>query len=355
MNEQQMNAAMLNVPFRSDDFHGMPYRYMGRSGLRVSSVGLGTWKIGDPETGDGSRVAREAALRIFDRAIELGVTHWDTANRYHNASGNSERIIGEWFRRHPEQRRNVVVATKIYGGMDGYSPNHSGLSRGSILDAVYASLKRLGLEYIDLLYFHGFDANVPAEESLMAIEDLVRRDLVRYFGVSNFTVDQLATYRAAQASLSGRCRVQAVQNQYNLVQGEVTEQGVLAQAVREGYAYVPWSPLARGLLTGRYLDRQQAAPGDRLYDEGAEVGEPPHEIWQQIRELAELARQWELELSQLVIAYMLAMPGMGPIIAAASTVGQLESNARAGTIKLTDNQRLRIKAILERPSTGGYK
>ncbi len=126
---------LYHVPYEMDDFNGMPYRWIGRSGLRASDVGLRTWKYGLPETGDGARVDERTAFAIFDRAIELGVTFWDTANRYNNASGNSERLIGRWLKANPDQRRNVVIATKVYGGMDGRTPNHCRLSRGNILDA----------------------------------------------------------------------------------------------------------------------------------------------------------------------------------------------------------------------------
>ena len=166
------------TPWTTDSFNGMPYRFLGNSGLRVSNVGLGTWKFGFPETGDGARVDRENGLEMLDAALESGVTFWDTANRYNNASGNSERIIGEWFQNNPDQRRNIVLATKVFGGMDGLTPNHSRLSRANILDSVFASLERLKLDYIDLLYFHAYDPVIPVEESLCAVEDLIRKDLV---------------------------------------------------------------------------------------------------------------------------------------------------------------------------------
>ena len=120
---------LYGVPYETDEYHGMPYLWIGRSGLRASMVGLGTWKLGLPETGDGARAGETESYAIFDRAMELGVTFWDTANRYNNAAGNSERLIGRWLRANPDQRRNVVIATKMAGGMDGSTPNHCRLSR----------------------------------------------------------------------------------------------------------------------------------------------------------------------------------------------------------------------------------
>jgi aryl-alcohol dehydrogenase-like predicted oxidoreductase len=189
------------------------------------------------------------------------------------------------------------------------------------------------------------------EESLSALEDLVRRDLVRHFAVSNFTVDQLSLYRAAEEKTSIRCRVLAVQNQFDILQGQIhTPSDVLAYAARTGISFVAWSPLARGLLTDRYLDLEAVGPGDRLYDEGALEGLATEETMAKLRQLAALAKEWGCELSQLAIAYMLTLPGMGPVIASASSVEQLASNAAAGKMVLTDEQILQVKAVLGQPS-----
>ena len=339
---------LYGVPFKVDDFNGMPYRWLGRSGLKVSAVGVGLWKIGFPETGDGARVGEWAAYAILDRALELGVTFWDTANRYNNASGNSERLIGRWFRANEGERRNIVLATKVCGGMDGRSPNHGGLSRGNILDSVRTCLDRLQTDRIDLLYFHRFDPSVPAEESLSAVDDLVRQDLVRYFAVSNFTVDNLDLYRRLEADFGVRCRVQAVQNRFDILHGEGDRcPGVLEYAARAGLSFVAYGPLARGLLTARYLDPTKGGPGDRLYDEGTLDRDTAGPVRDRLLRLAALAREWDLELSQLALAYLMTLPGMGPPIPSASSVEQLESNAAAGRLQLTDDQRARVRAVLE--------
>lgn len=342
----QPNPALYGVPFTTDEFNGMPYRWLGRSGLRVSNVGLGTWKMGYPETGDGARVDEKTSLAILDRAVELGVTFWDTANRYNNASGNSERIIGKWLKANPEQRRNVVIATKIFGGMDGMTPNHSRLSRGNIIDSVAACLARLQTDRIDLLYFHSWEGDTPVEESLGAIEDLVRRDWIRYFAVSGFTTDQLSLYRAVEHNLSVRCRVIAGQNRFDIVTGENESQpGVLAYCARHGISFVAFSPLARGLLSERYLDPTKARKGDRLFDEG-DLAMATGDKMEKIRKLAELARQWNMELPQLALAYMLTLPGMGPVIPSSSNTRQLEVNAKAGKIVLSNEQRHATARIL---------
>lgn len=325
----------------------MPYRTLGRSGLKVSDVGLGTWKMGYPETGDGSRIDEKNSFQIFDRAAELGVTFWDTANRYNNASGNSEKLIGSWFKSNPDQRRNIVLATKLSGAMDGITPNHCGLSRTNIMEAVYASLERLQSDHIDLLYFHSFDPSTPADESLLAVEDLVKQDLVRYFSVSNFTAEQLRSYQSVGEKLSARARILALQNQFDILNGEGEGyKGAMTQAESSGISYIAWSPMARGLLTDKYLDPKAAGPGDRLFDEGL-IEEKTHEkTLQKLHGLSTIARGLNIELSQLVIAYMLSIPGMGPVIPSSSNVKQLESNAAAAKVVLNEQQKKKIAGIL---------
>lgn len=335
------NPDLYGVPYTTDSFNGMPYRRLGRSGLRASEIGLGTWKFGYPETGDGARVDRKTAFQIMDRAVELGVTFWDTANRYNAGSGNSERVIGEWLQANPDQRRNIVLATKVYGGMDGTTPNHSRLSRANILDSVYACRQRLRVDTIDLLIFHAYDPYTPVEESLAAVEDLISRDMVRYLGVSNFTVDQLKIYRAAETV---RTRILTVQNRYNLLDGE-GHPGVLDYAAEQQISYVAWGPLARGLLTDRYLDLSKVGAGDRLYDEGILEQYTSEEKNRKLKALAGLAQSWAITLSQLTLRYMLQTPGMGPVIPSSSTVAQLEANA--ALVQLDPAQIQQIEDVLE--------
>jgi aryl-alcohol dehydrogenase-like predicted oxidoreductase len=170
--------------------------------------------------------------------------------------------------------------------------------------------------------------------------------LVRYFAVSNFTVDQLRLYQAAEQSLSVRCRVTAVQNQYDILNTELYQPGVLEFCRQSGISFVAFSPLARGLLTSRYLNKSRVGPGDRLFDEGTLDKDLSPEIYRRLTLLADMAGELNLEVNQLALAYMLTLPGMGPVIPASSTVQQLESNAAAGKFVLTAQQKERINTII---------
>ena len=232
--------------------------------------------------------------------------------------------------------------------MDGITPNHCGLSRINIMESVYASLERLESDHIDLLYFHSYDPLTPREESLLAIEDLIKQDLIRYFSVSNFTTEQLKSYQSLENRLSPRSRILAVQNRFDILNGEEEDfKGTLKYAQDMGISFIAWSPMARGLLTDKYLDPNAGKPGDRLFDEGGIKEKITKETLQKLQNLSEIARELNVELSQLVIAYMLTIPGMGPVIPSSSNLKQLESNAAAAQIILSNEHRQRVLSAIQ--------
>lgn len=343
MSALQPDTNLYNVTYQAHEYQGMPYRYLGGSGLQGSAVGLGTWKFGIPETGDGARVGVDDAMSILNRACDLGVMFWDTANRYNAASGNSERVIGRWLGENPGRRRDVVLATKTHGGMDGWTPNHSGLSRLQIIESVKASLERLQTDWLDVLWFHRFDENVPMAESLEAVEDLVRQGMVRYLAVSNFSASQLHECLNASDKISRRVRPIAVQNRFDPLNGEA-QPGVRDLCIREGLSFVPYSPLAQGLLTDRYVDFAKVGPGDRLFDEG-NVDSVTDVQRSAIIRLNEVARELDVKPSTLTLAYLLTMPGMGSQIPSSTTVRQLEENAEAGRLVLNDTDVSKLREI----------
>ena len=334
----------VHYPYRTKEFHNMPYRRLGNCGLQVSNVGLGTWKFGMPETGDGSRVDAGTAYAILNRALDLGVTLWDTANGYNAGTGHSEEVIGKWFQSNAAERRNIVLATKVEVGMEGFTPNHSGLSRGNILDGVDGCLRRLHIDYIDLLYFHHKDPEVPIEESLEAVEDLVRSGKIRYFAVSNFETSDLDAYAAAAAGMSRRVRVAAVQNEFNILMGE-TQKGVLDYCAKNGLSYIAYSPLGRGLLSGKYRSAEEMGDTTRMKQDHLDSKYTP-ELFEKLNRLMAIAAEIGVPLPALTLAYMLTLDGMGPVIPASSSVAQLEQNALAGTLQLDEQTRSAIREIL---------
>ena len=340
------DPSYYGLPFVSDEFNGMPNLYLGNSGLRVSKMGLGTWKIGLPETGDGSRVGKKEAFNIFDRAVEEGVTFWDTANRYNASSGNSERVIGEWLKANPDMRRNIVLATKVFGLMDGKTPNHCRLSRLNIKESLYACLERLDIDRVDLLYFHTYDGITPSEESLSAISDLVSQDLIRYLAVSNFSKENMETY--SNLSKKGFPVTVAVQNRFNILQGpNEKEKDVLDFCHKNKVSFIPWGPLGQGLLTDRYLDKAKIGKGDRLFDENAMNTMLTDVNMRKLRKLDTLSKKWDMTISEITLAYTLTLPGMGPMIPSATSIAHVKSNAKAGKVVLSAEQSQEISMAIQ--------
>ena len=229
----------------AEEFRGMPCRRVGNSGLFVSVVGLGMWKWGDPVY-DGSRIGDHEGFEVLDRALEMGVFHWDTACSYNLASGNSERLLGRYFSSRPGSvREQVVMATKIHNpvrpehAMEAdFTPNQLGASRTYIHFGVDKCLERMQTDYIDLLYLHqnGTDDQgnyrVPIEETWGAFDDLVTQGKVRYLAVSNHSAKQMANVVATLEKVGKDVsrRIVAVQNRYNLVQ----QDAVTAEEGRQG-------------------------------------------------------------------------------------------------------------------------
>ena len=329
-------------PAAPDLYRQTSFNRLGCSGLRVSDVGLGTWKFGYPDTGDGARTDEKTSLAILDKAAELGVVFWDTADRYNMGTGHSEMIIGKWLEANPNERTNIVLATKCRWAMNGETPNHEGLSRRHIIEAVGHSLKRLGQDHIDLLQFHGPDPGCPVAESVRAVDDLIRQGLVQYWGVSNFNVAQLAEFqRVADDYLC--CRLISVQNYCNVITGERAPQtGVLDYCANNGIGHIPYSPLAKGLATARYIDLSKVGPGDRLYDDGNLEKLRTERAVAIVKVLEELANQHGKTVAQVSLAWLLSTPGVATVIPSCSTVEQLEDNAGASGLRLTDEQMQRI-------------
>src|SRR3984885_14469818 len=240
------------------------YVALGHSGLRVSPFCLGTMTFGE-ELGWGSSV--EESQRILDRYIELGGNFIDTANFY--TKSHSEKIIGDHVGRHPSRRDRLVIATKFSGNLYPGDPNGGGSGRKSLINACENSLRRLQTDYIDLYWLHIWDANTPIEETMAALEDLVRAGKVRYLGVSD-----TPAWKIVQANLIARFRGWSsfigLQIEYSLLERTV-EQELVPMASEFGLGITPWSPLKSGVLSGKYTRRNngQADSGRGAMIEGS--------------------------------------------------------------------------------------
>jgi aryl-alcohol dehydrogenase-like predicted oxidoreductase len=298
------------------------YVNLGRSGVKVSRLCLGTMMF-------GGATEEAESIRMIHRALDAGVNFVDTANVYN--AGASETITGKAIR---DRRSQVVLATKAKNVM-GEGPNDQGLSRVHLLRECEASLQRLGTEYIDVYYLHAPDYTTPLDESLRALDDLVRQGKVRYVACSNYYAYQVALL-LGMAEARRLERMACVQPLYNLVNREA-EVELFPLCRDEGLGVVVYSPLARGVLTGKYAPGQpvpegsRAARGDRRIQQ-TELREESYEVSQRLRPLA-AARG--CALSQYALAWVLANPIVTSAIAGPRTMEQLEDNLAALDVKLT--------------------
>lgn len=288
----------------------MEYRYLGRSGLKVSPLWLGTWNFGDP-------TPEAEAVRMIRRALDAGINCIDTADSY--ASGESERILGRALA--GGLRDRVVLATKFHFPVSE-DPNDRGNSRRHILRAVEASLRRLGTDRIDLYQAHRPDFGVPQEETLRALDDLVRQGKVRYIGSSTFPAWMIMEALGTSERL-GLARFISEQPPYNLLDRRI-ENELVPLALRHGVGILAWSPLAAGQLAGRYSDAARP-PSDskaaRLSYVAARLSERGIEA---ARSLARLAADRGLTPSQLALLWVKDQPGVAAALLGSRTEAQLE-------------------------------
>jgi aryl-alcohol dehydrogenase-like predicted oxidoreductase len=318
------------------------YRLLGRSGLRVSPLALGTMTFGE-DWGWGADAGE--ARRILDAYLERGGNFIDTANFYTN--GSAERLLGEFSR---GRRDAMVIATKYSLTMQPGDPNSGGNHRKNLMRSVEASLRRLGTDYIDLLYLHAWDRTTPVEEVMRGFDDLVRAGKVLYAGVSDIPAWQVARMQTL-ADLRGWSPLIALQVQYNLVERTV-ERELLPMARELGLGVLPWSPLASGVLTGKYSRADLAHDGKPVSSdpEGTrkDVAAASGTLTARALEIAEVVKSVAAELgrtpAQVALAWTLLDPAVTAPIIGARTLAQLEDNLGALEIALGDDQRRRLEA-----------
>jgi aryl-alcohol dehydrogenase-like predicted oxidoreductase len=302
----------------------MNYRHLGKTGLKVSELCLGAMTFGRE-----NEATEEESFQMMDRFVAAGGNFIDTADVY--STGISEEIVGRWLKKQP--RNDLVIATKVRFPM-GSGPNDVGLSRKHILHSVEASLRRLQTDYIDLYQVHCWDEKTPLEETLSTLNELIRKGVVRYLGVSNFTGWQLQ--RAIDLSRENRWEgFVCLQPQYNLL-CRSTEWELIPVSLREGLGVIPWSPLRGGWLSGKFKRGMSAPPeGSRIeLAEKKDWGEKwsaynNEQTWRTLDGLHEVSALVDRSPAQVAINWLLQKPGVTAPIIGTRRIQQLESNLGA--------------------------
>ena len=309
----------------------MEYRKLGSTGLKVSVVGVGCNNF-------GGRMDLAATQAVVVAAVDAGINFFDTADIY--GANKSETMLGQAL---AGRRHDVVIATK-FGGPMGEGPLHRGGSRRHIVAAAEASLQRLGTDYIDLYQQHSPDADTPVEETLRALDDLVRSGKVRYIGNSNYSGWQIADADWT-ARASGTTHFATAQNNYSLIDRRA-EREVLPACDRFGLGLLPYFPLASGLLTGKYRRDAAPPPGTRLAGAGAMAARALNERnFGIVEALTHYAAAHGESLLSLAVAWLLAKPVVCSVFAGATRAEQVTANAAAGAWRLSTVQAQEIAAL----------
>jgi aryl-alcohol dehydrogenase-like predicted oxidoreductase len=313
------------------------FRTLGRSGLRISPLTLGTMIFGDTSWG----ADEETSLRIIDRYRAAGGNALDTANAY--TAGRSEKIIGRYLADHPGQRDRVVIATKFAGNMFPGDPNGGGAGRKAVMQQVDHSLRRLGTDYIDLYWQHNWDRHTPLEETMSTLDDLVRAGKVRYAGLSD--TPAWAVARAATiAEFRGWAPVAAIQVEYSLLQR--TPEGELFGIARElALGVTPWSPLAGGILSGKYSRENTSPPGSgRVRFASPRLTERTFHLLDALHRIGD---ELGASVAAVALAWVRQQGEVTSTIIGARTVEQLDSNLRSLEVTIPDQQLAELNKLTE--------
>ncbi len=326
----------------------MQYRQLGKYGLRVSEIALGAFLT------YGNATPYETAEACVDLAYQQGVNFFDNANAY--AGGEAERVVGRILAKYP--RESYVLATKVYFPM-GPGPNDRGLSRKHIFEQCHASLRRLGMDYIDLYQTHRFDEHTPLEETFQAFDDLARQGKILYYGVSEWTAGQIA-HAVDLVRARGFHPIVSNQPQYSMLARGI-ERDVIPLCEREGIGQVVFSPLAQGVLTGKYKPGEPPPAGSRAADpkqnmflKSGVVDAYVHDrikvddqLLGRVQQLNPIARDAGLSLSQLALAWCLRQKNVASVIVGASRPEQVRENAAAAGKTLSPDLLARIDQVLQ--------
>ena len=316
----------------------MKIKHLGRTGLKVTEICLGTMTF-------GNQCDEPTSHAIMSKAFDAGVTFFDTADAYplgatSETVGRTEEYIGRWFQGHPGRRNQVVLATKFYGQV-GSGPNDQGGSRKHIVQAIEGSLRRLQTDYIDLYQMHFPDHETPIDETLRALDDLVHSGKVLYIGCSNYPAWELSKALWTSDKL-GLARFDSVQPRYNLLFRQI-EAELLPLAMDQGIGVISYNPLAGGLLTGRYQPGQAPEEGSRFTVQNAGKLYQAR-YWQEpqmqaVEELKAFCQEHHIDIAQLAIAWVLAQPAITSAIVGASKPEHLDQTLHAVDLVLDEQMR----------------
>ncbi len=315
----------------------MQHRFLGRSGLKVSAVSYGNWIT------HGSQVEDDAATACVHAALDLGVTTFDTADVY--AGTRAEVVLGEALA--GQRREGLEIATKVYWPTAS-GANDRGLSRKHVMESIDGSLRRLQTDHVDLYQAHRFDHETPLEETMVAFADVVRAGKAHYIGVSEWTADQIRR----GAALARELRIPFVSNQpqYSML-WRVIEREVVPACEDEGLSQIVWSPMAQGVLTGKYPPGQPPPEGSRATDENS--GKDfiagwlsDDELLGRVQELVPLAADAGISMPQMAVAWVLRNANVASAIVGASRPDQLDATVAAAEIALDDDLVAAIDEVL---------
>lgn len=325
----------------------MEYRKLGNSGAIVSAFCLGTMTF-------GAESDEATSFRLMDDYVAAGGNFIDTANVY--SAGVSEEIVGRWLKSKPGMLRDLVITTKGRFPM-GDGPNHLGLSRKNLNEALDASLKRLGVEHIDLYQMHAWDALTPLEETLRFLDDSIRNGKIAYYGFSNFLGWQL-TKAVWLAKANGYQPPVTLQPQYNLLVRDI-EHEVVPASLDANIGLLPWSPLGGGWLSGKYKRDQMPVGATRLGENpkrGMEAFEKRNAnavTWNVIGALEDIAKARGASMAQVALAWVAQQPAVTSVILGARTTEQLKDNLGAAALTLGDQEVSTLSAVSQ-PEMSDY-
>ena len=310
----------------------MEYRNLGRTGLKVSQLCMGTMQF-------GWSVDEKESHRILSHTYEAGINFIDTADMYSNwidgnPGGVSEEILGRWWKQAKIPRDRLVIATKLRGEMSS-RPNDSGLSRVHVMQAVEDSLRRLQTDYIDLYQTHWPDEETPIEETLRAMDDLVRQGKVRYIGASNYMAWELMA-ALWTSDKNGLARFDSLQPHYNLIERAEFEKELRDVCKKYEIGVIPYSPLAGGFLTGKYRKGKALPDSRRVEDLQHALTDKNFAL---IDKMDEIAKTLNASISQVALAWIMSDPVITSPIIGATSIKQLDENLGALNVKLSEEQK----------------